>query len=381
MLPKKLQQKLKEREVNNSLRILGDENSLIDFSSNDYLGFSASTTIKKRTSEILENFNQIQNGSGGSRLLTGNHPLYNEAEGIIAQFHGAEDALIYNSGYDANIGLISSVAQRRDLIFYDELVHASIRDGIKMSNAKSFKFAHNDISQLKELITRNNTEDATIYVVTESVFSMDGDSPDLKELAEYCFNSQYFLIVDEAHAVGVLAKGNGVVCRLGIENKVFATIVTFGKACGTHGAAILCGTAVKEYLINFSRSLIYTTALPPHSVANIIAAYEQLLSEAGKQELNKLNLNIALLRSKIKEYGIESRFIESESAIHCCLIPGNSAVKTAAEMLRQQGFDLRPILAPTVPLGQERLRICLHAYNSEKEIKKMVSLISKFLSN
>ena len=415
MLPKKLQLKIDQRKASNSLRKLDAPNSLIDFSSNDYIGFSKNKSIFNSTSELLKPHNLEVNGATGSRLLSGNHAIYTETESIIANFHNTEEALVFNSGYDANIGFFSSVPQRGDIILYDELCHASIRDGIKMSNAKAFKFKHNDFQSLGNLINNkmNNSlplvdppagkagmsagqrdfyvqdesqiipsshpepvegqnNNQIIYVVTESVFSMDGDQPDLKEIVALCKKYGFHLIVDEAHAVGVFGKrGEGLVQKLGLEKEVFARIITFGKALGCHGAAILGSADLKRYLVNFARSFIYTTGLPPHSVATIQAAYSELTINS-RSRIN-LKSNIAILQDLIFEYDLGAHFIHSDSAIHCCLISGNVQVKKVSEAIKKLGFDVKPILSPTVPLGEERLRICLHSFNNKTEMKQLIS--------
>jgi len=181
-VPKSLLKKLELREANNALRKLPENNNLVDFASNDYIGFAKSETIFDQTHQFLLDKNCKVNGATGSRLLSGNHTIYTEAEHCIAKFHKVEAALIFNSGYDANVGFFSSVPQRTDIILYDELCHASIRDGIQMSNAKAYKFQHNDFEDLEALIQRFQTELIEIYIVTESVFSMDGDCPNLEEL-------------------------------------------------------------------------------------------------------------------------------------------------------------------------------------------------------
>lgn len=375
MLSKKLQKKLEERIQNNSLRSLGGVgvHSLKDFSSNDYLGFSTSSRIYRRTSEILNQHKLQVNGATGSRLLSGNHRLYEIAEQQIAQFHHTESALIFNSGYDANVGFFSSVPQRGDLIFYDELCHASIRDGIKMSDAKAYKFTHNNLEDLKQRCNRTPSG-AEVYIVTESIFSMDGDQPNLKKMATFCTENNYNLVIDEAHAFGVFgAKGEGLVQELRLEKEVFARLITFGKALGCHGAAILGCTALQEYLVNFSRNFIYTTGLPPHSVATILSGYEELLKTSERERLHR---NISQLQNEITESGLQNRFIESNSAIHSCIIPGNERVKEVSEALKNEGFDVKPIVAPTVPKGQERLRICVHSFNTQDQIKKLITSIA-----
>ena len=381
--PNSLQQKLQQREEQNALRQLPIANNLIDFASNDYIGFAKNETIFHQTHQLLLDKNIKVNGATGSRLLSGNHIVYEETEAFIAEFHRAESALIFNSGYDANIGFFSAIPQRNDIILYDELCHASIRDGIQMSHAKSYKFAHNDLEELEKLITKfqpttDNRQPTTVYIVTESVFSMDGDSPNMEELTKLSEKYNAYLVVDEAHALGVFGEqGEGLVQSLGMQDKVFARIVTFGKGLGCHGAAVLGSHKLKSYLVNYARSFVYTTGLSPHSVATILQSYKQLKKE--KEALEKLKSNIIFFNREKMRLGLKPIFVYSKSAIQCAIIPGNEKVKNIASQIQQKGFDVRPILSPTVPEGQERLRFCLHSYNSEKEISEVLHLLSTFV--
>ncbi|MAP53618.1 aminotransferase class I/II-fold pyridoxal phosphate-dependent enzyme [Altibacter sp.] len=380
-LPPSLQKKLLERSNGQALRSIGKPIKGVDFSSNDYLGFTTSETIYKRASRLLNDKRIEVNGASGSRLLTGNHGLYQETEAFIAQVHKAEAALLFNSGYDANLGFLGCVPQRGDVILYDELSHASIRDGIAISHAKAYKFRHNSISDLERLIDLHKKEGTEVFVVTEAVFSMDGDCPDLVAMADMCQRSSALLIVDEAHAVGVIGNGLGSVQEYALEIAVFARIVTFGKALGCHGAAVLGSTILTDYLINFARSFIYTTALPPHSVATVQAAYEALASQSteGKNSaIAQLQSNIILFRNLVEKKGLSGCFMPSESAIHSCLLPGNKKVKAAADTLQKAGFDVRPILSPTVPSGKERLRFCIHSFNSKEEMEEVLNLLATF---
>jgi len=399
--PKKLQKKLSDREHQNALRRLPAENTLVDFSSNDYLGLSRNRELFDAASRLLEAKGILKNGATGSRLLSGNHPLYKELEDILCDFHQTESALVFNSGYDANIGFFGSVPQRGDIVFYDEYAHASIRDGIKMGNAKSYKFKHNDLQDLKKkcqaersrnalakntemsspsVVTERSRSEAEVYVVTESVFSMDGDSPDLRAFADFCKESNCRLVIDEAHAVGVFGEnGEGLVQYLGLQDAIFARMVTFGKAIGCHGAAVLGSKILKNYLVNFARSFIYTTGLPPHSVATILAAYENLQSSKRVQE--GLKTRIGSFNLELEELRLEPYFIPSDSAIHCCIVGGNTNAKSIAKKIQERGFDIRPILSPTVPEGQERLRICLHSFNTKEEITEMLALLSNLLNS
>ncbi len=391
MFPKNLSAKLETRKQNSALRKLPLPNDLIDFASNDYIGFSKSKSIFDETHQYLIDNKIIQNGATGSRLLSGNHKVYQETEDFIANFHQSESALIFNSGYDANVGFFSSVPQKGDFILYDELSHASIRDGIQLSNAKSYKFQHNDFEDLERLIVNCNGSNGdnlantpnlqlptSIYIVTESVFSMDGDTPNLEELAQLSEKFKCHLVIDEAHSLGVFGdNGEGLVQMLGLQDKIFARIMTFGKGLGCHGAAILGSKVLSNYLVNFARSFIYTTGLSPHSTATILVAYQYLQSE--KQTIAKLRKNIVHFNQEKNILGLKPMFVRSKSAIQSAIIPGNQNVKSIASQLQEKGFDVKAILSPTVPEGQERLRFCLHNYNSKEEIADVLRLLSTFV--
>ncbi len=261
---------------------------------------------------------------------------------------------------------------------YDELCHASIRDGIQLSHAKSYKFGHNDFEDLERLINSNDHFKKAIYIVTESVFSMDGDAPNIEELVLISEKHNAYLVIDEAHALGVFGdKGEGLLQQLQLQDKIFARIMTFGKGLGCHGAAVLGSNELKNYLVNFARSFIYTTGLTPHSVATILIAYQHL--ETEQQQLQKLRENIAHFNQQKNLLSLKPIFVRSKSAIQSAIIPGNEKVKSIADKLQQNGFDVRPILSPTVPEGQERLRFCLHSYNSQEEITKVLQLLGNFV--
>jgi 8-amino-7-oxononanoate synthase len=378
--PKNLTAKLETRKQNNALRKLAIPSDLIDFASNDYIGFSKNKAIFEETHHYLVDNNSIQNGATGSRLLSGNHKVYQEAEDFISKFHQSECALIFNSGYDANVGFFSSVPQKGDLILYDELCHASIRDGIQLSNAKAYKFKHNDFEDLEGKITNYKLRitNQEIYIVTESVFSMDGDTPNLEELAQLSEKYKCYLVIDEAHALGVFGNiGEGLVQQLGLQDQVFARIMTFGKGLGCHGSAILGSQELKDYLINFARSFIYTTGLSPHSVATILVGYQHLKIE--KKAIENLRENIVHFNKVQHLLGLKPMFVRSKSAIQSAIIPGNQNVKSIANQIQEKGFDVKAILSPTVPEGQERLRFCLHSYNTKEEISEVLSLLSTFV--
>ncbi|WBL25414.1 aminotransferase class I/II-fold pyridoxal phosphate-dependent enzyme [Zunongwangia sp. HGR-M22] len=378
--PSKLKKSLDARLQDNSLRELKTAAGGVDFYSNDYLGFANAESIFAEAQKLCEKYNLKQNGATGSRLISGNHKLYEITENFLAEFHQAEAALIFNSGYDANLGFFSSVPQKADFIFYDELIHASIRDGILLNHAKAYKFQHNNIEDLQRKISRLNlSENSAVYIVTEAIFSMDGDKAPLSELAKFCEKNNHFLIVDEAHSTGVLGiSGMGLVCELQLQEKVFARIHTFGKAIGCHGAVVLGSQKLKSYLVNFARSFIYTTGLPPHAIATIYSVFQRL--KMKETEIELLKANIQFFKKQLRIAKIDTYFVESESAIQCAIIPGNENVKKIASIFQQNQYLVKPILSPTVPKGSERLRFCLHSFNSEEEIKKLVNILKTSLT-
>lgn len=352
-----LRRKLDERVSKQSLRQLQQHAGAIDFCSNDYLGIA--------THHLLNQGSKSQaSGSTGSRLLAGNYPLINETEKKIALFHEAATALIFNSGYDANVGLLSCVPQKGDTILYDYLSHASIRDGIRLSFARSFSFAHNDLNDLEAKLKQAT---GTIFIVTESVFSMDGDTCPLEALIHLAQRYEAHLIIDEAHATGVVGdKGEGLVQQLGFASQVFARIHTFGKACGCHGAAVLGSEQLRTYLINFARSLMYSTSLPEHAVAMISRSYD--VFPAMHQERAYLKSLVELFQSSDIRY----EKLISHTPIQGVIVPGNTAVKELATQLQSHHFDIRPILYPTVPEGKERLRLVLHSFNTIDQVNQLI---------
>jgi 8-amino-7-oxononanoate synthase len=364
-----IEKKLAERRASGAYRTLKPERRLVDFCSNDYLGFARSPVLKNKIDTEVNNSGLILNGATGSRLISGNL-IYTEAlEQQIAGFHKSEAGLLFNSGYDANLGLLSSLPQRGDTIIADELIHASIIDGARLSYANRYSFKHNDLHSLEDKLKQAK---GTCYVVIESVYSMDGDTPPIVELLKLTEKYNASLVVDEAHAVGLYK--TGLVAHLGLENRVFARIVTFGKALGCHGSIVLGSNLLREYLINFARSFIYTTAAPLHQLASVKMAYS-LLQEAEK-EIATLQNNINLFKQIIIQRDTYP-LLKSDSAIQCVILKSNEKAKSAASRLQDSGLDVRAIMSPTVPRGTERIRICLHSFNSEKELILLADTINK----
>ncbi len=374
-----------KREAEHALRKLVVRDDHIDFTSNDYLGFARSHELYMNIGKYLKTNQYFINGATGSRLLSGNHSFNEEIEDYLSDYYDCEAALIFNSGYLANLGILASLPQRNDLVIYDEYSHASIRDGLSLSRAKSLKFKHNDLLDLQKVIQKAKKTSGyqldSIYVITESVFSMDGDSPDLMALISLCDLENCRLIIDEAHALGIFGpSGRGLLEGRELSDCIFARIVTFGKAMGCHGAAILGTKQLTDYLVNFARSFIYTTALSPHSLCAILMAHKYLDSDSGTTARKILMKRIDYFKLIVMECGLGNHFIPSNSAIQSCVIPGNSNVRNISEILVEQGFDIRPILAPTVVKNSERLRFCLHSFNTETEIKNAVNILSERLN-
>ncbi|RYY35253.1 MAG: pyridoxal phosphate-dependent aminotransferase family protein [Sphingobacteriaceae bacterium] len=368
-----IKQKLAERQAAGNYRSLKPESGLADFCSNDYLGFAWSSGLKAKIDAELSKHPEYKNGSAGSRLLAGNLAYTEKLEKQIAAYHESEAGLLFNSGYDANLGLLSSIPQRGDTIILDELAHASIIDGARLSNANRYTFKHNDIASLEDKL---KAAKGNIYIGIESVYSMDGDTPPVVDIINVAEKYGAHIIVDEAHAIGLHKKG--FINELGLQDKVFARVVTFGKAMGCHGAIVLGSNLLRDYMINFARSFIYTTAASFHQLAAIKAAYEMLAEETDA--INQLKQNIHLFKNKIINSAAYP-LLQSDSPIQCLVLKSNEKAKGVALALQQAGFDVRPILSPTVPQGSERLRICLHSYNTEQEITQLANTLNKLISD
>jgi 8-amino-7-oxononanoate synthase len=374
-----LTERLGVRHSNHTFRVLQDKSHLIDFCSNDYLGFAQSSELNQKTLEIAKNHNsQLSRHSGatGSRLISGNSNYLEQLEQKIADFHAAEAGLIFNSGYDANVGLLSSLGLKGDVFISDEYIHASMIDGIRLSNADKIRFRHNDLDDL-EANLKQIPNQCNKFICVESIYSMDGDNAPLSSIITLANHYGAQLIVDEAHATGWLGtKGEGAVQVLGIEDKIFARVHTFGKALGTHGAIVLGSKDLRDYLVNFARSFIYTTALPWHSLFAIEAGYQMLENDFWVENQRKLYDLIQYFKTRSESLGIQ--ILPSFSPIQGIVIPDPIKAKEAQLKLEKAGFYVKAIVSPTVPAGKERLRICLHAYNSKDEIETLLLTLLSF---
>ena len=378
--PEGLSRKLSAREKNGTLRTLQTREGLIDFFSNDYLGFASQQILNEENTVTQlpgSSSEFLQGGSTGSRLISGNSPAHEELEEALANYFRADAALLFNSGYDANLGLLSAVLQRQDTIFFDRLSHASIRDGISLSTATAYGFDHNDLEDLRKKLSRARSTEGQSYVIVESVYSMDGDESPLEELVELCREENLHLIVDEAHSTGILGpEGSGMTVAMDLQNEVFARVHTFGKALGCHGAAVLGSSDLKSYLVNFARSFIYTTALPPREASRINKSLDRLRHTDQRE---KLRQNIEMFRNEMNALNLAAYFIPSRSPIQSFLLPDAAKADVIRKSLEDQKLGAKIIFSPTVPSGQERIRICIHSFNTSDEIRRILQLLSTFV--
>ncbi|PSR10770.1 MAG: 8-amino-7-oxononanoate synthase [Bacteroidetes bacterium] len=334
----------------------------VDFCSNDYLGFARSNSAAAAAGRV---------GATGSRLISGNSPLAEQLESELAAYHHAEAALLFTSGYAANLGLLQAVTERQDTLIYDKLVHASLRDGILLTRARALGFAHNDVADLQKKLAAAS---GRVLVVVESVYSMDGDVAPLRAIAAACQAAGAALLVDEAHGTGVCGdRGEGLVVAEGLQDQVWARVHTFGKAIGSHGAAVVGSRLLRDYLLNFARSFIYSTALPDHTLAVIQQAYQQLPTGVAIRQLHE---RIAYFQQQCSP-AVRARLLPGNTPIQAFLCPGNAPVMALAQELQRANMAVLPIRHPTVPAGQERLRICLHAYNTEAEIDQLLAVLAR----
>lgn len=331
---------------------------LVNLSSNNYLGFADN---KKITEEFLNEVgDKYSFGSASARLLTGTLPVYKELEDLISQLFRTEKTLLFNSGYHANVGINSCIAGKGDVIFSDKLNHASIIDGMRLSEGKFFRFPHKNMEALEKLLTRERKNFNNAIIVSESVFSMDGDIADIEKLVELKEKFNCILVLDEAHAFGVFGQnGLGVTEKLGITDKVDLIVGTFGKAIGSMGAFATGSQTLVDYLTNKARSFIFSTALPPINIAFSKWIIENKLPQTLEKRQRMLSIG--------QKAGSESHIIP-------IIIGGNKETVDTCEILFHNGFFTLPIRPPTVPEGTSRLRLSLTTDITEKELFDAISL-------
>lgn len=340
---------------------------LINLSSNNYLGLADNKDV---TAEFWKSGgNEYSFGSASARLLTGNLPIYNELEDLLANLYGKDRALIFNSGYHANVGINSCLAGSGDVIFSDKLNHASIIDGMRLSSAKFFRYPHNDMERLEALLERERGNFKNAVIVTESIFSMDGDCADLAKLVELKEKYECILVVDEAHAFGVFGEqGLGVCEHLNLIDKIDLIVGTFGKAVGSVGAFAVGNDVLIDYLTNKARSFIFSTVLPPVNIAFTTWVIENYLAQMKEERYKMLSLGQKLFA---RLNGGENHY----SHIVPVIIGDNKKTCEVCEILYQNGYFTLPVRPPTVPEGTSRLRLSLTTDIEEKDLEKLVEIL------
>ena len=351
--------------------IMRENCKMLNMSSNDYLGLASNENLRQSfLQQYGDNFPSFTSSS--SRLLTGNFPIYTDLEQLIAKCFQRENALLFNSGYHANLGILPALTTTKSLILADKLVHASMIDGIRLSQCEFFRYRHNDYEHLKNLLEKNAGKFDRTFIVTESVFSMDGDVVDLNYLVQ--LKKQFpntYLYVDEAHAIGVYGKnGLGIAERANVIADIDLLVGTFGKALASMGAYVVCDQILKECLINQMRPLIFSTALPPFNVAWTHFIFERL-PQLSKERTHLEQLS-AFLRQEVEH---RTQIMPSQTCIVPYILGENEATLAKAKALQEQGYYCLPIRPPTVPKGTSRIRLSLTADMTMDEVKQFVACL------
>jgi 8-amino-7-oxononanoate synthase len=344
----------------------------VNFCSNDYLGLSSSPGLKAALQNAIQVCDRI--GSTGSRLLSGHHHLWEQLEDEFALFAGTDAALFFTSGYAANVGLLSSLITRDDVVFSDELNHASIIDGIRLSGARKVVYPHADLNFLEDALRRENSSASrTRLIVTETIFSMDGDQAQLRDLFSLANRYGAEIVVDEAHATGVYGpRGAGLVAELGLQRQALSVLQTCGKALAGMGAFV-CGSAVlKRFLVNRARTFMFTTALPPYAAMQITMSLR--LAQTMEAERDHVRSLAAALRKQLTRNNFDCG--PSNSHIVPLMLPGCDESVLVASRLQALGFAVRPIRPPTVAKGRERLRLSLTAKLTNDDLHAFTTAVS-----
>lgn len=365
-----------ERLGGGRLRLSGNKDSLPlwDFSSNDYLALAEHPDVILQSRNFLENFGT---GSGAARLMSGDLTLHHLLEEEVARLKGCESALVFGSGYLANIGIIPALVGRGDVIFSDRLNHASIYDGCQLSGAKFHRFRHNDPSHLEELLRRQRGKGQALIVV-ESIYSMDGDRAPLKELVALKERYDALLMVDEAHATGVFgASGGGVVEEDGVTGQVDVVMGTFGKALGSYGAYGAASREMISYLVNRARSFVYSTALPPAVIGASLGALSVVKNEPDRR--SNLKRKAAYFKECLKEHGITEDF--GPSQIVPVLVGDSSRAMQVAKMLRSAALYVTAVRPPTVPEGTARLRFSITLHHPDDVLRNTAAQVARALKS
>ncbi len=356
--------------------VANTQNSTCDkliFCSNDYLGLSKNKEVIDAAKSALLSFGT---GSGASRLVSGNSSLHQTLEEKFATFVNKDAAVLFGSGYQANVGTISSITDKNDIIFSDELSHASIIDGCRLSKAQVVIYKHCDTAHLRELLKSNTTATGNRFIITEGIFSMDGDQPPLKEICELAEQFNALVYLDEAHSMGIIgSNGAGLASRSGLTENVAFIVGTFGKAAGSAGAALACSRNCSEYLKSTARSMIYSTAIPSYTCAASLTSLN-IIEGAGLLRERLFN-NILFFKTAVKKHSLP--LLDSDSPIQPVIIGDESETMNISQQLWNDGLFVQGIRPPTVKEGSSRLRITITASHTQQEITYLVDLLGKYI--
>lgn len=342
----------------------------INLNSNDYLGLAVDPRLKRAALDAVARAEHI--GATGSRLLSGNSREWEELEAYFAEVAGTEAALYFGSGYAANVGLLNSLLKPGDIVFSDARNHASLIDGIRLSRAERVIYPHSDLRFLEEALRAHAGGAGARVIVTESVFSMEGDVAPIAGLVRIAKGFGAELVLDEAHAIGVCGPtGRGIAAELGIQREMLAIVHTCGKALASAGAFVCGGRALKDYLVNHARTFIFSTAMPPYLAGQIRAALD--LAREAERERNHLREIASLLRDGLTRAGLNRG--ASTTHIVPVLLGSNERALHVARELQRNGFAVRAIRPPTVPPGTARLRISLTSHITHEHIHRLVAAI------
>ena len=360
-------------EAKDGKYIFAEGQKYLNLSSNDYLGFAYNQDLVQEFLTSLNSDKNILFSSASSRLLTGNSKVFTDLEEHVAKLFNKERCLLLNSGYHANIGLLSALCQKGCAVFSDKLNHASIIDGMKLSDGDFYRYKHLDYSHLESLLEKNASKYEKVFIISESVFSMDGDIADINRLVEIKTKYNAILIIDEAHGFGVFGEKGCGICEniAGVD----LIVATFGKAVASYGAFVVGDSVLIEYLINKARSFIFSTNIPPINAMWTLWLLKNKLSETYQDRQNLLVL-ASFLRSELQKHGLVTL---GESQIVPVIIGDNDRTVKIAIKLRNEGFWILPIRPPTVPEGASRLRISLNTLMKKEDIIRLPQIIKEGL--
>ncbi len=359
---------LKEYCPLDAVRVKRDDKEYLMMASNNYLGL----TFDSRVIEgAVKGAQQYGTGSGGSRLVSGTFPLFTELENELAKFKNTEKALVFNTGYMANVGTISAIADKNTIIFSDALNHASIIDGCRLSKASIKAYSHCDVEELKFLLKQADRS-ARKLIVTDGVFSMDGDIAPLDKLYELSREYNALLMVDDAHATGTIGNGHGTAAYFNLEKEIDIQLGTLSKSLGSVGGYIAANSTIIDYLVNTSRSFIFSTALSPADIGAALAALHILETDASV--LGRLQENVNYMADKLTSMGIDAT---NETPIFPILIGSNEDTLAVSDYLYESGIIGTAIRPPTVPIGESRIRLTVTAAHNKEQIDYVCHTLHK----